>query len=143
MIPIETFSFLLLSSAFLDILERQKTFFSSSFVPVLSTSATISAMGWTLGLLSLVLSPDPIGAASLVFHVAAAATVNQWMSRLRRCNNIESLALGALVAWTVAWTCQVVVGHWMWEGNQPNVVADFDHVSLLAMTQSVMIAWQS
>lgn len=47
-----------------------------------------------------------------------------------------------VTAWSVSWIVQVGVGHWMWERNQPNV-ANIQHVSLLAMCQSVLIAWSS
>ena len=53
--------------------------------------------------------------------------------------------LGFIVmAWTVAWTLQIVVGHWVWEQNRPNVSpSTFNQVSYLAMCQSVLIAWSS
>jgi uncharacterized membrane protein YGL010W len=43
--------------------------------------------------------------------------------------------------WIASWSLQIVIGHGYLERNQPNFVQD--SVSLLAVLQSILIAWKS
>jgi hypothetical protein len=101
----------------------------------------MKAIGWTTGLVSLAITgPDKIsiGTASLLFHLAAVAACDKLV---REKGPWKAFMIGAS-SWTIAWSLQVGVGHWLLEHNQPNV-ANINEVSWLAMTQSVLIAWSS
>lgn len=100
----------------------------------------VEAGGWTLGSVSWLLSPwTIIGMACAFFHVLVCGC---WARQcVDRCG-IWSTFKVALILWTVAWTDQVAIGHWLLEVNQPDV-ADMSNVSWLAMTQSVLMAWKS
>ena len=51
------------------------------------------------------------------------------------------ILLVAMAVWMLSSSLQVVVGHWIWEGNSPDVLNSDSHVSWLALTHSVQIAW--
>jgi uncharacterized membrane protein YGL010W len=109
-----------------------------------------------LGMLSSVIATEVrIGLATLVFHLAVAWSCDTLMERCS-CKNNEgavrggeeehrwaALAAFAAWSWTVAWMLQVGLGHSLWEKNRPNVMANMQQVSYLAMSQSVLIAWSS
>ncbi len=92
-----------------------------------------------LGLTAFCIATDArIGLSCFLFHIVVIGSC---------CETIETLGttwtvLVALISWTFAWTIQVGVGHWLWEQNDPNV-ASMKSISLLAMCQSVLIAWSS
>jgi len=98
-------------------------------------------IGLSLGGLSILIvrkKKFTIGIASCLFHIGTVPIciwiVDHW--------GPPTCLLGALVAWTMAWFFQVCIGHWILEGNQPNV-ADMQSVSYLAMCQSVLISWST
>jgi len=131
MIPLETFAFLATVAV---LLSRIKPLSSKS------NELAMQAFGWTLGIVSLLISGKSIliGLASFLFHTVAAS----FASRLVQILDPMSTLAVAFFTWTVAWILQVGVGHWILEGNQPNL-ANTNEVSWLAMTQSVLIAWKS
>jgi len=97
------------------------------FVRLVIPKTGVSAAAWATGLLSLLLSPNMIGFCVLCYHVALPWLVEriQWRH--------------AVAIWIASWSLQIGVGHWVLEGNQPNLANN--EVSLLAATQSVLIAW--
>jgi uncharacterized membrane protein YGL010W len=102
-------------------------------------SSTICFVGLALACLSLVLATNPtIGAATFLFHGFAVWTGLEIVTSLE----LWKAGVMCLSVWTIAWSLQVGVGHWIWEGNDPNV-ANLPNVSILAMCQSVLIAWSS
>jgi uncharacterized membrane protein YGL010W len=128
LIPVETTSFLLLTC----------TLLRSLHIP--HSDIVVASIGWTLGLVAVsITSHRLVGLACLIGHVGAAAWVNQ---TVRRFSSRKTLWVLGIVAWTLAWALQVGLGHWIWEGNNPNV-ANMSQVSWLALTQSVLIAWSS
>ena len=110
----------------------------------------LSSIGWILGILSFVLcllddgnvtlhqAAWIIGIIAAAFHLAlvpySLAIITQWGSHVA--------CLVAMVAWTLAWSLQVGIGHYLIEGNQPTI-ANKDQVSALAMVTSIVIAWKS
>lgn len=139
LIPVETFSFLLFLAVALSIGNRQQQKYGGS------NAFIMSAIGWTIGLVSLAIAGQDhlfLGVASLIFHIVAVAICDKLVHEK---GPLKALIIGT-VCWTLAWTLQVGVGHWIWERNQPNVanmnMQDND-VSWLSMTQSVLIAWSS
>jgi hypothetical protein len=101
----------------------------------------MKVIGWTTGLVSLAITGVDnlsIGTASFVFHLAAVTVCDKLV-----CEKGAWRAIAiAVCSWTIAWSLQVGIGHWMFENNQPNV-ANMNEVSWLAMTQSVLITWSS
>jgi uncharacterized membrane protein YGL010W len=134
LIPVEAFSFLLFLTVALSIGTRRQKDGLESLI--------MKAIGWTTGLVSLVITTGldnlSIGTASLFFHLAAVAVCDKLV---RENGPWKAIVIGAS-SWTIAWSLQVGVGHWILENNQPNV-ANMNEVSWLAMTQSVLIAWSS
>jgi uncharacterized membrane protein YGL010W len=123
LIPAECWSALLLGLLILP--------FSSIIIPF---------VGIGLAFLSLVLATNPtIGAATFLFHGFAVWTSLEIVASRELW---EALVI-CLSVWTIAWALQVGVGHWIWEGNDPNVSNLQSSVSILAMCQSVLIAWSS
>lgn len=110
----------------------------------------LSSIGWILGILSfalcllddgnVTLHPAAwiIGIIAAAFHLAlvpySLAIITQRGSHVA--------CVVAMVAWTLAWSLQVGIGHYLIEGNQPTI-ANKDQVSVLAMVTSVVIAWKS
>jgi uncharacterized membrane protein YGL010W len=145
LIPLETLSCLLLLASAIrllvqSIIARDKNDCSSR--PPLLILHFYHAMGWTLGLTSLVLSPDAVGAAACTFHVVAFRWITTWQQQ--SVFSVSALVRKTLFVWTLSWVLQVGMGHWILEGNQPTVFANnMQDVSWLAMTQSVLIAWKS
>ena len=96
-------------------------------------------VGLFMGGLSLFLARNKaVGIACLLFHlgtVQGCIWLNQYFEPW------ECL-VWASVAWTMAWFFQVCIGHWVIEGNQPNV-ANMESISVLAVCQSVLIAWST
>jgi uncharacterized membrane protein YGL010W len=138
LIPVEAFSFLLFLTVALSIgtsrWQWQKDGGSLE-------SWIMKVIGWMTGLVSLAITGSDrisIGTASLLFHLAAVAVCDKLV---REKGPWKAIFIGAS-SWTIAWSLQVGVGHWMLEHNQPNV-ANMNEVSWLAMTQSVLIAWSS
>ena len=93
------------------------------------------AWAWTLAILSLLLSPTLVGQVAAAFHVVAAHLLERHLYYHKQRWEL----LGVL--WCTSWVLQVGVGHYWFEGNQPNLVND--SVSWLALTQSVLMAWKS
>lgn len=156
MIPLETFSFLLCLAAML----RQFSYFLSTretmakimvYFPI-TVDAMFLSLGWSIGLTSLAVADTEnrllVGSASLVFHVAACSLALRLVKVTTPVSPSSSSQpshfpfIIALCLWSIAWALQVGIGHWIWEGNQPNV-ANMEDVSWLAMTQSVLISWSS
>ena len=96
-------------------------------------------VGLLLGGLSLVLARNnALGIACLLFHmgtVQGCIWITQYLEP-------QASLIGVVTAWTMAWLFQVCIGHWVIEGNQPNV-ANVESISILAVCQSVLIAWSS
>jgi heme/copper-type cytochrome/quinol oxidase subunit 2 len=80
---------------------------------------------------------------TLTFHIVMAWSFRREIIYQQQQQQQQRRFVKALVAWIIAWMLQVGVGHWMWEGNQPNVAAHPNDVSYLAMCTSVLIAWSS
>jgi uncharacterized membrane protein YGL010W len=132
LVPVETASFLLITATVIRYALVRARIASTSFHETI-----VSAIAWTLGLISVAIGTRlPISLACLLWHVGTAHLVN--------CATREqkgSLCLrSGLVAWSVAWAFQVGIGHWIWEGNRPNV-SNLEDLSWLAVTESVLIAW--
>lgn len=99
------------------------------------------------GLLALGMAPpQPYGVAvvSCLWHVA----LGRWIQQQQQTQwwgtppTVKTNLSRAAVAWIIAWTVQVGIGHGLLEQNQPNV-ANMEDVSWLAMILSVLIAWSS
>ena len=102
-------------------------------------SSMILFVGIALACLSLVLATNPtIGAATFLFHGSALWTGLAIVAS----RDLWEAWVICMSLWTIAWALQVVVGHCIWERNDPNV-ANLPSVSILAMCQSVLIAWSS
>lgn len=121
MIPIECWSFFVILA---------------SIVP----NAMLWGAGILLGGLSVLLARRRfgLGIGCFLFHIAAVYHC-LWVTQPLE---PRTSFLVALTAWTVAWFFQVCIGHWVIERNQPNV-ANLESVSLLAMCQSVLLAWST
>jgi uncharacterized membrane protein YGL010W len=119
MVPIECWSALLVSMVMLP-------------------SLVTFLVGFGLGCLSVLIATKPsVGMATFCFHLRAI-----WMCfELKSWGTFQALLIAG-GSCTLAWTLQVGVGHWIWEGNQPNV-ANMKEVPYVAMCQSVLIAWSS
>ena len=50
--------------------------------------------------------------------------------------------MGTVLLWTLSWVLQVGLGHYLIEGNQPNLASPSD-VSTLSVVTSVLLAWKS
>jgi uncharacterized membrane protein YGL010W len=108
------------------------------FATLLHPGITI-VTGIFLGILSIIIATKPwLGVASFAFHLLAV-----WIcATLVASNELWEVLLIAMGTWAIAWILQVGVGHWILEGNRPNI-ANLETVSLLATVQSVLIAWSS
>lgn len=138
LIPVEAFSFLLFLAVALSIVGTRR---QTKDAGKRNKSLIMQAIGWTTGLVSLAITGFDnvsIGTASLLFHLAAVAVCD----KLVREKGTWRASVIAASSWTIAWSLQVGVGHWLFENNQPNI-ANMNEVSWLAMTQSVLIAWSS
>jgi uncharacterized membrane protein YGL010W len=138
LIPVEAFSFLLFLTVALSVVTSRRQWQKDGKC---LESLIMQAIGWTTGLVSLSITGSDnisIGTASLLFHPAAVAVCDKMV---REKGPWKAIGIAAS-SWTIAWTLQVGVGHWLLEHNQPNV-ANMNEVSWLAMTQSVLIAWSS
>lgn len=118
LIPLETYSFFLFFSVILR----------SCSIPL------VSAVGWSIALVSCLISPTPIGVLAALFHVFICSHGVHLFGRT------YMAILVALGLWAMSWGLQVGVGHNWIEGNQPSLAQG--DVSLLAMTQSVLMAWR-
>jgi uncharacterized membrane protein YGL010W len=134
LIPVETVTCLVLLNQFLllllclaaakkqrDTLNKKKRLLQCTFV---------QAINWTLGILSLIISPDATGLAAFFFHAGAVPRAKQ--------QSLSSVAM----AWFLSWILQICVGHWLLEGNVPTFQQN-GGVSMLAVVTSVLIAWKS
>jgi Protein of unknown function (DUF962) len=97
---------------------------------------------WTLGLLSLILSPDLVGVSAFLFHGIAIP----WLIRRRRLEEEYRMRYpNSMIAWTmltiVSWGIQICIGHWILEQNQPALQQGT--ASALSMLTSIVIAWKS
>lgn len=143
MIPLETFSVILFVAAIL----RQCFCWSDLQLHLV----LVGIVGFGMGMISLVIM-DPVhhpwaGIASFVFLVSAPWVSCAWVVQqptpvsIKRCSKSpKSIAVIALTMWIVASSVQVVVGHWLWEQNSPDVL-NSNQVSWLSLTHSVQIAW--
>lgn len=131
LIPVEVFSFFLFLAALI-------AFVSSTGKVNVSEALLLQSVGWTIGIISILVSENNFFAAtaSLTYHVLVARTCG---ALVRKRGVAKTFQLSA-ITWSLAWLIQVGIGHWILEGNQPNV-ATMEQVSFLAMTQSVLIAW--
>jgi uncharacterized membrane protein YGL010W len=116
--------------------------------PTLATLATLlksvpHMVTLMLGILSLVLAKRRwVGIATLVFHIGIVFVCEFLLQFHQQQRQQRSWAIPILVlsSWSLAWMLQVGVGHYLLEGNAPNV-ANLQDVSYLAMCQSVLLAW--
>ena len=142
MIPLETFSVFLFIAALL----RQWFYWSDLQLHLV----LVGIVGFGMGMISLIIM-DPVhhplvGIASFVFMVVApwvsCGLVDQQspISILPCSKSSKNIAVIALIMWIVASSLQVIVGHWLWEQNSPDVLSS-DQVSWLSLTYSVQIAW--
>jgi uncharacterized membrane protein YGL010W len=148
MIPLECWSALLITTVVLVcVIDGSRTTrtvatIHSSYTSIVSSIGQLLALviGIGLGVLSCMIATKRwIGFLTLVFHCIAVWTCHIVVTTM---SPMEALCI-SLGIWTMAWMAQVGIGHWLWERNQPNVVATMDDVSWLAMCQSVLIAWSS
>jgi Protein of unknown function (DUF962) len=99
---------------------------------------------WTLGLLSLILSPDLVGVLALLFHGIAIPWL---LPRGRLLEEVEYRRYhnSMMIAWTmltiVSWGIQICIGHWVLEQNQPTLRQGT--ASALSMLTSIVISWKS
>jgi hypothetical protein len=100
--------------------------------------------GWGMGMIALIISPAEhpwTGIASFWFFFGSA-----WISCLLVTRYDPSLSMQIIwitfISWSLASFLQVVLGHWFWELNEPDVV-NSDRVSLLSLTHAVQVAWSS
>lgn len=120
---------------------------------VLYVTMVLSLGGGGLGMIALILSSVDhhpwIGLLTYVYMVAAT-----WISCFivtnsninNNNNNWYSIGLIAIMIWIIASLFQVVVGHWIWEQNAPDILNQNDEhviISWLSLTHSVQIAWSS
>ena len=107
----------------------------------------VGMIGFGMGMISLCIAPSHdhpwAGIASFVFLVAAPWASCVAVQQPLFANHQQSWRVVgvALVMWIMASSLQVVVGHWLWEQNSPDVLSSSDQVSWLSLTHSVQIAW--
>ena len=81
-----------------------------------------------------------VGVVAGSFYLTASWTANN-MVEVHSSNPTIVIAI-AMTLWTLAWTTQVGIGHFIIEKNVPNL-ATFNEVSYMAMGLSVLVAWTS
>lgn len=149
LIPLESFSVVLIIAGVL------RRWFQWSALPL--HVVLVGMVGFGMGLMSLAIA-DPerhpwAGIASFLFWVAAPWASCTIVARpsppspsfnnhfAKSWNN--DIVLLAFVMWILASSLQVVLGHWLWEKNSPDVLnnAHSDQISWLSLSHSVQIAW--
>jgi uncharacterized membrane protein YGL010W len=96
--------------------------------------------------LTLLLSIGVAACLLYIFLAAASLAIVQYFAATAAATESTTTKMSlmyATTAWTVAWILQIGIGHYGWEGNSPNVVANVDEVSVLAVMTSILIAWKS
>jgi uncharacterized membrane protein YGL010W len=126
----------------------------SSRRDILLCNTVIMSLGWILGLVAVLLSPTLTGLWTCALHVGISKLTIQaieYTHNYTRHKNKQAdvtinriisyqLFLSSAILWVISWSLQIVVGHWLLEGGSPNLGKD--SVSLLAMMQSILIAWE-
>ena len=98
----------------------------------------VETVAWTLGLLSWAVATDPLlGCTVLTLHVVTGKLCKVYVLQL---GPWQSAMWGTLV-WSLSWTLQVGVGHYLWEQRPPNLGTD--PLSFLSMVTSIVVAWES
>jgi uncharacterized membrane protein YGL010W len=107
-------------------------------------SAVIRAVNVTLAILSMAASPETFsGCVAAIFHASLAVTY-------RTKQPVSLQFIGTI--WLISWMLQIVLGHWLLEGNNPTfwrspnaALSGLEQhgVSILAVATSVLIAWKS
>jgi hypothetical protein len=154
-IPIETAGFIILAGVVVaPALQRQMLFPKKGNVIGDGGRILVSTVSWTLGLLSLILSPDFVGVAALLFHVWAIPWLydrcaprplppHHKQHRHHHDDRKTMLLLLLLTTTTIAsWIMQIGIGHWLLEQNQPTFFQPAT-TSTLSMLTSIVIAWKS
>jgi Protein of unknown function (DUF962) len=146
-IPLETVGFfallLVLSTTTGVIMVRQKMFPKACRDSIIVIDRILVPTAcWTLGLLSLILSPDLVGVLALLFHGIAIP----WLLPRGRLEEDEyGRYHSSMITWTmltiVSWGIQIYIGHWILEHNQPTFQQGT--ASALSMLTSIVIAWKS
>jgi hypothetical protein len=138
-----------------------------------SSDLIVHALGWTMGITSLLLGSTAPEAATTPAAATISISTTSINSQSRHPTHLLAIGIAACgiyiilaaaglysvqccctgstkmslmyatTVWTVAWILQVGIGHYCWEGNQPNVVANINEVSILAVMTSILIAWKS
>ena len=124
MIPCECWSLLLLCSLLLG-------------------ETTTILVGVLLTALALLVSSHNHRALTVAaggFYLIASWTANTVV--VVHSSNPTTVIAIAISLWTLAWTIQVGIGHFIIEKNVPNI-ATFNEVSYLAIGLSVLVAWTS
>jgi uncharacterized membrane protein YGL010W len=121
-IPVETAGFFALANKILQHVFRNTKY--NIIIKILPTACC-----WTMGFLSLILSPDVVGLLALLFHVVAIPWVMDQPLRYQ------------ILLTIVAWSIQICIGHWVLERNQPTLQQGT--ASTLSMLTSIVIAWKS
>jgi uncharacterized membrane protein YGL010W len=119
LIPVECFA------AFLFVTAVFRTILRISHVQL--HLLMVTCLGFTMGMISLAISPVDhtwTGISSFVFM-----TASPWISCIlvkdkESHKGWRTMAV-ALVAWILASSLQVAVGHWLWEDNEPDVLARY------------------
>jgi uncharacterized membrane protein YGL010W len=160
-IPIETAGFVVLVGVVATALQRQMLFPKKGNVIGDGGRILVSTVSWTLGLLSLILSPDIVGVTALLYHIQAIPWLydrcSSWSSTppppLRpsphhhhhhRHHHDHWTMLLLLLLTIASWIIQIGIGHWMLEQNQPTFFQPGNTASsTLSMLTSIVIAWKS
>jgi len=140
LIPIETFSAVVFITTV--------WFHIFPLSDLLLTLLLVSTLGFGIGLTSLMIATANhpwAGVASFVFWVTSSmlACVVSRQKGISKDNAFVLRLLLASFSWILASTLQVVIGHWLWELNDPDLLSSNNHVSWLSLVHSVQIAWSS
>jgi len=107
----------------------------------------VGMVGLSMAMLSLIIAPVQhpwAGLASYLFWIFAPWLSCMLVKQMQRPKTYSTtVAMSTAIAWILASTLQVVLGHFLWEQNSPDVLNSNQHVSWLSFTHSVQIAWSS
>jgi uncharacterized membrane protein YGL010W len=94
-----------------------------------------------LGVLSFVLATNRlVGFATFLFHYFVLYSSERWIKLYEDQEYSMIFPIITLFCWVIPLILQIVIGHWILEGNSPNL-ANKNEVSFLATCLSVLVAW--
>jgi uncharacterized membrane protein YGL010W len=138
LVPLECWSALTLVWICMDLIVAQvdNAILLATFLRLLPPTLTLC-----LGILSFLLATNRVvGMAAFLFHNMVLCSCERWMKLYKGQEYSVTFPILALLCWVVPLMLQIVVGHWILEGNSPNL-AKKNEVTFLAVCLPVLIAW--